>query len=556
MDALRMAADLRRALERLSFYVNRHPSEAAELRTLHAASEEGERRRWTLRREEQEGRQAAELAALDADHRRRVAALADEITRLPLTVKPRVGIVALVDLLEAWLSVDLDWLKRNNPRYAAELDRLRESRASTDTDAVNACAELQRRSCGELADLDSRARAAVHARVEANRKEAQEQADSHGRCVRAIAVDIREHAGRLRASLVRPVDSAKPETAATVPLLWLADAQGTVAGITVEFPVLGRFPLTGPLLIARPSPRSRQASAFLHQAILQILMAAPPGRLLLTAADPVGLGASLAPFLILKQGNVPLLTPAIATSGGEIERILQGIVDHIEEVIQDRLADRYRSIDEYNQATPELPVPYRCLLLCDVPDQLTKQSVELLRTILRNGPRCGVCVVLEGAAPAEVLADCGLASTDQAVVFRAGASGDIAHCSTTPVELHPLLHYATPDLPPARELERILTTWSAAAGAHRIEVDYFRLLREAGLWQPERALAGSSAEGLTIPLGVAGPGAVRSLELGTGTSQHVLVTGKSGSGKSNLLHVLITTACALLPAKRTRVAAH
>jgi hypothetical protein len=547
MDALRAASELRRALERLSFHVTRLPRDAADLRNLHTAREGAERRTWALRREEQGKRQAAGLAALDADHRRRLAELAEEITRLPLTLKPRVGIVPLVDLLEAWLSVDLDWLKRNNPRYAAALDRLRELRARTDTDAVNACAELQRGSRRELAGLNSRARAAAHARAEANRKEVQEQADDHVRFVRAAAADVREHAGRLRTVVGCPVDTAAPHLAAPAPLLRLADARATVAGSTVEFPVLARFPLAGPLLITRPSPRPRRASAFLHQAILRMLLAAPPGRLLLSAADPVGLGASLAPFLILKQGNVPLLTPAIATSGEETERLLQGVVDHIEEVIQDRLGDRYRSVEEYNRATPELPVPYRCLLLCDVPDQVTKRAADLLRTILRNGPRCGVCVVLEGPSPADVLTDCGLSPTDQAVVFRAGASGEVELCSATPTELHPFLHYAVPALPPAPELERTLAAWSAAAGAHRIEVDYFRLLREAALWRPERALASTTAEGLTIPLGVAGPGAVRSLELGTGTSQHVLVTGKSGSGKSNLLHVLITTAARCFP---------
>ena len=35
------------------------------------------------------------------------------------------------------------------------------------------------------------------------------------------------------------------------------------------------------------------------------------------------------------------------------------------------------------------------------------------------------------------------------------------------------------------------------------------------------------------------------LELGSGTAQHVLIAGKTGSGKSNLLHVLITNSALL-----------
>ena len=71
--------------------------------------------------------------------------------------------------------------------------------------------------------------------------------------------------------------------------------------------------------------------------------------------------------------------------------------------------------------------------------------------------------------------------------------------------------------------------------ANRVEVPFSQIAPpESGVWQE------TTAELLRVPIGRAGATKLQYLEIGSGTRQHVLIAGKTGSGKSTLFHVLIT----------------
>ena len=75
----------------------------------------------------------------------------------------------------------------------------------------------------------------------------------------------------------------------------------------------------------------------------------------------------------------------------------------------------------------------------------------------------------------------------------------------------------------------------AAKASKRIEVPFDRVApKESDWWQ------GSTASGIDVPLGPAGAKKMQHMKLGKGTSQHVLIAGKTGSGKSTMMHALIT----------------
>ena len=98
---------------------------------------------------------------------------------------------------------------------------------------------------------------------------------------------------------------------------------------------------------------------------------------------------------------------------------------------------------------------------------------------------------------------------------------------------YPLSLDGPPD--PARFSEILHKVGNAARDANRVEVPF-----EFIAPKPDQYWTFDSSKGVDIPLGRAGATKLQHLKLGKGTSQHVLTAGKTGSGKSTMLHALIT----------------
>lgn len=290
-----------------------------------------------------------------------------------------------------------------------------------------------------------------------------------------------------------------------------------------------------PSLLLRAADEGREtAVGVLQNAMLRFLTTLPGGKVRFTILDPVGLGDNFAAFMHLADYDELMITSRIWTEQAQIEQRLADLTEHMENVFQKYLRNEFRSIQEYNEHAGEVAEPYHILVVANFPANFSEAAARRLVSIATSGPRCGVFLLasvdtklrlpmnfdlLDLAANATVLdwANSSFHSTDEEL-------------RTIPLTL---------DAPPEPEL---FTKLVKAAGheskdARRVEVAFERIApKDSQLW------TGDTRGGLDVPLGRAGATKLQHLRLGKGTSQHVLIAGKTGSGKSTFLHILITNA--------------
>ncbi len=311
----------------------------------------------------------------------------------------------------------------------------------------------------------------------------------------------------------------------------------------LRFPGLLRFPADLSIAVRHDAADRETALDFLRMLLLRLLTTVIPGRVQFTLIDPAGLGQSFSAMMHLADFDELLIDSRIWTDSTQIRERLQKVTEHMENVFQTYLRSEFETLEDYNAAAGEVAEPYHFVVIAGFPAGFTEESCRHLAGILTSGARCGVHVLMTWS-PEQLLP-----RTFDAAVLRAGclqwqvrsgrlvpdafvegaesASGGSAGADVSFRTLAP------PDATGYVSLVR--SVGAQSRDARRVEVSFSRIAPKA-----DRIWSLSTAEGIDLPIGRAGAARLQSLRLGRGTSQHVLIAGKTGSGKSTLMHILIT----------------
>ena len=328
----------------------------------------------------------------------------------------------------------------------------------------------------------------------------------------------------------------------TVPLELAALPRGIAAdarlmeGVPASFvfPALRAFPAGANLLIETAAEGRGAALGVLQASMFRLLTSLPPGQVRFTIVDPIGIGRNFGAFMHLADFDSALVSQQVWTDARQIDERLADLATHMETVTQKYLRNEYATIEEYNAVAEEVKEPYRVLVVADFPTKFDDKSAARLAAIAAGGVPCGVvtlvAVDLSKSLPSPFQLDelrpyCAHLTWDAA---RARLAWDDPDFGQYPLVL---------DSPPAPEFatRQIQKVGAAARDAKRVEVPFEFIGPQDGAWWTR-----DSRAGVDVPLGKAGATKRQHFTLGHGTSQHVLIAGRTGSGKSTLMHALIT----------------
>ncbi len=310
------------------------------------------------------------------------------------------------------------------------------------------------------------------------------------------------------------------------------DARSGPGDSRYEMPALLPFPDSVSLLLEADREGRDQAVAAIQTTMLRLLTGIPPGKLRLTIIDPVGLGDNFSAFMHLADFDELLVSGRIWTESSHIDRQLANLTEHMEDVFQTYLRNQFKTIEEYNEYAGEVAEPYHVLVVANFPTNFSDSAVRRLVSIASSGARCGVYTLVSVDSRQALPHNFDLADLRQHANCLAW-TGDRFAWQDQDLGWLPLRLETPPE--PADFVEIVRRVGEEAKDTRRVEVPFDRIAPAAGdYWSRD------SRRSLDVPLGRAGATKLQDLHLGSGTSQHVLIAGKTGSGKSSFLHTLIT----------------
>jgi hypothetical protein len=288
-------------------------------------------------------------------------------------------------------------------------------------------------------------------------------------------------------------------------------------------PILG----TRGLLLGGSGAQLEAANRALQSVLVRLIAALPPGKIRLTMIDCPGLGQN---FTELSQFHEVIRGDMAWHDSRQIEERIDEVIAHMSLVLQKYLRNEYADLEAYN-AVAEVPEAYRVVAVAGFPAGFSKKTADQLATIAKNGPRVGVYVAatMDESAPLPHGFD-GTEFKRTITVLRAQSTSTFLW---RPAAID--LAVTLDDVQPAFTAAVVKAVNAPAATSDRVEVGFHQFV-------PTETWAETTADGVSVPIGRYGARDVLRFEIGQagGSNHHALVGGRTGSGKSILLHTLIT----------------
>ena len=314
----------------------------------------------------------------------------------------------------------------------------------------------------------------------------------------------------------------------------------------VKFPenfIFGRFKITHDNLNERFIPKVipfpldkvlysyREDSVhYFYQYILRVLQISPLNKIDFLFIDTKTLGKTFN-FIRPILNNNFIYKQRILTYADEIEEALKELADYLENLLQKQLSG-VQDWKEYNQKNPNTPLPLKVLVINGFPEQFSVNSLLYLSRIVKFGSIAGInSFIFMDSIEEDNKA---LKKVEKIILDNAVNIENMESILTHDFKALKLSNELEP-LPSVTNIKLFLEQINQAYMKNSTikgEIDSF--------WHDSNFWKSSSTQGVKVPIGWDSNENIVNFEIGFEYSEHhTLIGGRSGSGKSNLVNVII-----------------
>lgn len=288
----------------------------------------------------------------------------------------------------------------------------------------------------------------------------------------------------------------------------------------------------------------------IHSLLLRLLFALPTNKIEFTIFDPNGLGSAVDIFRRLYGIESIFPHKKVLSTQQELKKMLVSALEYCEELIQKTFTKESNCWADYNRLKfsqgdeiRKQMLPYKVFAFFNVPSGFDTECFDMFRKLAKNGERLGILVIFS-YSPSALEKDKSYQNSlvdglQQFISEDAVSLYNIVNVLSKSVNVdHLKLTEISERLPNNNKIDELLTHFIHALGDMQNDSVSFD-----GLIDASNLFNDTSIKSVSIPLGFAFPnGGITQFKLGD-DPPHALIGGTTGSGKSNLLHVLILSAC-------------
>ena len=276
----------------------------------------------------------------------------------------------------------------------------------------------------------------------------------------------------------------------------------------------------------------RFAKDFMLYITWRFLASIPVTKANICIIDPDKKGGSVLPFLDFRKECPFAFDDNIYTSSNDITNRLLKMNEQIDDIIQNKLGNKYDNILDYNLKTPNKMEVVTLLTIYDFPSGFDDRNMDLLMNILKNGSKCGIFTVIGWN---QNITWSSYSSKDK-LKFLEEAMVHLRCCEDSYCILPFHLNVKLPMVIDSIAIRSFIEKYTELATVIRNKGISFEDIIGNELFNKD------ATKILSIPVGIGDEEKVISITFGQGSSHHALVAGATGSGKSTLLHTLIMSA--------------